>query len=59
MKVLLVITEDLLGSGSAISTSTISLFNPSIGIVLTSPTALLSSIAILTLNEYMSKLKRR
>ena len=35
-KVLLIITEILIGSGSAISTSTMSLINPSIGIVLTS-----------------------
>ena len=39
-KVLLVITEFLLGSGSAITTSTTSLVFPSIGIVLTSSTAL-------------------
>ena len=56
-KVLLIITEILLGSGSAISTSTKSLINPSIGIVLTSSTALLTSIAILITNEYISKLK--
>ena len=34
-----------------------SLVNPSIGIVLTSSTALLTSIAILITNEYTSKLK--
>ena len=39
-KVLLIISEILLGSRSAISTSTMSLFNPSIGIVLTNSTAL-------------------
>ena len=54
-KVLLIITEILIGSGSAISTSTMSLINPSIGIVLTSSTALLTSIAILITNEYNSK----
>ena len=58
-KVLLIITEKLLGSGSAIGTSTMSLLNPSIGIVLTSSTALLTSIAILITNEYISKLKIR
>ena len=58
-KVLLFITEILIGSGSAISTSTRSLINPSIGIVLTSSTALLTSIAILITNEYISKLKIR
>ena len=41
-KVLLIITEILVGSGSAISTSTMSLINPSIGILLTSSTALLT-----------------
>ena len=39
-KILLIITEILIGSGSAISTSTMSLINTSIGIVLTSSTAL-------------------
>ena len=58
-KVLLIITEILIGSGSAISTSTMSLINPSIGIVLTSSTALLTSLAILFTNEYISKLKLR
>ena len=36
-----------------------SLLNPSIGIVLTSSTALLTNIAILITNEYISKLKKR
>ena len=58
-KVLLIITEILIGSGSAISTSTMSLINPSIGIVLTSSTALLTSLAILITNEYISKVKLR
>ena len=56
-KVLIIITEILVGSGSAIGTSTMSLINPSIGIVLTSSTALLTSLAILITNEYISKLK--
>ena len=47
------------GSGSAISTSTMLLINPSIGIVLTSSTALLTSLAILITNDYISKLKLR
>ena len=50
-KVLIIITEILIGSGSAIGTSTMSLINPSIGIVLTSSTALLTFIAILITNE--------
>ena len=58
-KLLLIITEILIGSGSAIGTSTISLINPSIGVVLTSSSALLTSIAILITNEYISKLKIR
>ena len=58
-KVLLILTEILIGSGSAIATSTMSLINPSIGIVLTSSTALLTSLAILITNEYISKLKLR
>ena len=58
-KVLLIITEKLLGSGSAITTSTMSLINPSIGIVLTSSTALLTSIAILITNEHTPILKIR
>ena len=58
-KILLIITEILVGSGSAIGTSTMSLINPSIGIVLTSSTALLTSLAISITNEYISKLKLR
>ena len=58
-KILLIITEILVGSGSAIGTSTMSLINPNIGVVLTSSTALLTSIAILITNEYISKLKTR
>ena len=50
-KVLLIITEILVGAGSTLSTSTRSLINPSVGIVLTSSTALLTSLAILITNE--------
>ena len=56
-KVVLVVTEILVGAGSAIGTSTMLLVNPSIGIVSTSSTALLTSIAILITNDYISKLK--
>ena len=49
----------MIGSGSAISTSTMSLFNPSIGLVLTSSTDLLTSIVILITNEDISNLKLR
>ena len=58
-KVLLIITEILIGSGSAISTSTMSIINPSIGILATSSTAFLTSLAIIITNEYISKLKLR
>ena len=58
-RVLLVFTEISVGSGSAIDSSTMSLVNPSIGMVLTSSTALLTSLAILITNEYISKLKIR
>ena len=58
-KILLIITEILIGGGSAIGTSTISMINPSIGIIATSSTAFLTSIAILITNEYISKLKIR
>ena len=51
---MLIITERLLGLGSAITTS---LINPSIGIVLTSSTSLLTNIAILITKEYIIKLK--
>ena len=56
---MLIISGNLIGLGSATSTSTMSLINPSIGIFLTSGTALLTSIAILITNEYISKLKKR
>ena len=58
-KVLLIITEILIGSGSAISTSTMKILNPSIGILATPSTAFLTSLAILITNGYISKLKLR
>ena len=58
-KVLLIISEILIGSGSAITSSTFSFFNPSIGIPIASCSALLTSLAILITNEYISKLKLR
>ena len=58
-KILLIITEILIGSGSAIGSSTMGLINPGAGIILSSSTALLTSIAILITNEYISKLKIR
>ena len=58
-KILLIITEILIGSGSAIRTSTMGLINPGAGIIISSSTALLTSIAILINNEHISKLKIR
>ena len=58
-KILLIITEILVGSSSAIGTSTMSIINPSIGIIASSSTASITSIAILITNEYISKLKLR
>ena len=56
-RVLLIITEILLGSGSPITTSTMAIINLSIGTVLTSSTALVTSTAILITNEFISELK--
>ena len=58
-KVLLIITEVLVGAGSTIGSSTMGLINPSAGIIISSSTAFLTSIAILITNEYISKLKIR
>ena len=49
----------MIGSGSAIGSSAMSLINPGAGIIISSSTALLTSIAILITNEYISKLKIR
>ena len=48
-----------MATGSAVGSSTMSLINPSVGIVISSSTALLTSIAILITNEYSSELKIR
>ena len=58
-KVLLIFTELLVGSASAMGSSTMGLSNRGAGIIISSSTALLTSIAILITNEYMSKLKIR
>ena len=58
-RVLLILTEILIGSGSAIGSSTIGLIIPGVGKIVPSSTALLTSIAILITNEYISKLKIR
>ena len=48
-----------MGTGSAVGSSTMGLINPSVGIVISSSTAPLTSIAILITNEYISKTKIR
>ena len=58
-KILLIITENLIGAGSAVCSSPMALINPAAGIIISSSTALLTSIAILITNEYISKLKIR
>ena len=58
-KILLINTEILVGTGSAVGSSTMRLINSSVGIVISSSTALLTSIAILITNEYISKVKTR
>ena len=58
-KVLLIITEILVGGSSAVGSSAMSMINPGAGIVISSSAALLTSIAILITNEYISKIKIR
>ena len=58
-KVLLITTEILVGAGSAVGSSSMALINLGAGTVISSSTALLTRIAILITNEYISKLKIR
>ena len=58
-KVFLYITGILIGSASAVGSSSMALINPGAGIIISSSTAVLTSIAILITNEYISKLKIR
>ena len=58
-KVLLIITEILIGSASTVSSSTMGLINPGAGVIISSSTALLTSIATLKTNENISKFKIR
>ena len=55
----MIITEIFIGSASTISFSTMGLINPGASNFISSSSALLSSIAILIANEYISKLKIR
>ena len=48
-----------MGATSAVGSSSMALINPGAGIIVSSSTALLTSIAILITNEYISKLKIR
>ena len=58
-KILLNIPEISIGGGSTIGTSTLGLINPSVGIIASSTTTFITSVAILITNEYISKLKLR
>ena len=58
-KRLLIITEILLGSASAVGSPSMALGNPGAGIIVSSSTALLTSVAILIAKEYISKLEIR
>ena len=58
-KVLLFITEILVGSASAVGSSTMGLINRGVGINISISTALLTSIAILITNEDIRKLRIR
>ena len=58
-KVILIITEILVGSVTTISSSTMGLIIPGTVIIISSSTALLTSIAILITNECISILKIR
>ena len=55
----MIITEVLVSAGSVIGSSSMALINPGAGILISSSTALLTSIAILITNEDISKLKKR
>ena len=56
---LLIITENLVGSASKISSSTMGLICPSFGINISSSTVLLTSFSVLITNDFISKLKIR
>ena len=58
-KVILNISKILVCSASTLGSSTMGLINPGAGNIYSSSTALLTSIAILLTNEYISKIKIR
>ena len=51
-KIIFIVTKNLIGSGSTISTSTLGLVNPGAGFIISISTALVTSIAILVTKEY-------
>ena len=55
-KILLIIIETVIGSASTLTSSTLSIVNPSAGNIISSTFALITSIAILIANGYLSKL---
>ena len=55
----MIIKEILVGAGSAVGSSLMALINPGASTVISSSTALVTSIAILIPNESISKLKIR
>ena len=58
-KVLLNITETLIGCASTLNSRKLAIMNLSAGFIITSTTALLTSFAILITNDYISKMKIR
>ena len=54
MKVILIITQILIGSASVVSSSTLSILDPSVDVIIPNSTALLTSLVT---NEYKSDLK--
>ena len=55
--VLLMITENLVGTASTVRSSTLAILKPSAGFVISSSAALSTSVAVLIANEYISELK--
>ena len=58
-KISIIIKEILIGSCSTVTTSVLSIPNTSVGSVITSSTALLTSNALLITHEYISKIQIR
>ena len=58
-KIVLIITKIPVGWACAVGSSTMGLINPGAGIIISSSTALITSIAILITIEYIPKIKIR